>query len=376
MTEEQKRYDQIEAYLKGKMTAAEASQFEYRMLLDADLKQEVSVQKWALEALRLDYRDKLSDLIRERGREYKPANSNWKWWALGGLFLMGILAVGLFMFQNTDPVEQKIARLEKVNEPVKVIAQEKNPPISDQAGKLLEKPTKVITPVNTEGNFVGSVDTLRKFIDTVYVADHSIDTTQKLSTIPIGSLEEVHKTKIEQHDSMPVIHKVDDCLNPPKVDFEVTPAHKGYQDGTVSLFSNLEGELLFALLPFQEEFQSDRYINQVPAGKYLLKAKNGSCQFNLGSVEVPETICNPQKDYTFNVIFEQEFKLPIPDRVSGQVSIINKAGLEVFSRNFESGQQVLWNGFAQNGTDTQSGIHKLIVKTSQETCMYNVVVAK
>lgn len=378
--EEQKRYYRIETYLKGKMTDAEASQFEYQMLLDPDLKHEVSVQKWAMEALKLDYRDKLSDLIRERGNEYKPEGKTIKWWMYGAILLLGMLMGGAFIYQNSEvakPKEEKLASVivAKQEEAVVEITQTS---VSDSVTGLQKAPGEnVPQPSKADPRIFPKTDSPEPVKDTIKQLVHTeeVDTLRTTESMAKMSPEINTVNNTETIDSVHAPEK-EDCLSPPNVDFEVTPAHRGYQDGTVSIFSISGEEHLFALIPLQEGYLPNRFVKNVPAGKYELKAKTGSCFYNLGLVEVPETVCEPERDYTFNVIFDQNFRVPIPDRSSGQIKIINKAGLEVFTQHFEAGQEVIWQGNGQNGSETQSGIHKLVVKTSQETCIYNVVVAK
>lgn len=101
-------FEQIEAYLGGKLTQEEADRFEQQMAADSALQELVETHRFEREGLEYLVEEDLLEKIAQWERETPLARSpksRKKWWRGGGLGALAIilLITGWWVLQNDDP---------------------------------------------------------------------------------------------------------------------------------------------------------------------------------------------------------------------------------------------------------------------------------
>lgn len=369
MINEQARYDQIEAYLKGKMTNEERVSFENEMANDPTLNEAVMLQKVALDVLRYDHSNELKELIDQKGKTYKPKNLN-KWWLFGSLgFVLISSAVVLFYANSTvNPVEK-----DTKNE-APIVIEDKADEVTDHHNnhpeKLKSQGVNEEKPKTTEAVNVSKTDD-EQGIASVNQENPVEEVVEQEDSNKESKANDDNPLKTSENTVSTV-----DCSEVPKVTFHIEPAFAQTKTGVVTITNHSDMYLSYALIPFEENYVQQKQFDGLEAGMYQLKAKTEQCDYEIAILDVPETVCLKEKDMSFNISYERSLNIPIAESASGNMVIINKSGVEVYSRSFEKTNKLTWDGSYTNGNATQQGLHKMIIKTTKETCLYNVVVAK
>ena len=108
MSDFEARYDQIEAYLKGKLSAPERKTFEQEMAQSEALREEVAIHRMGFDVLEMDYIADVSQLIKKQTAQ--PKTRLWKWVGIG--VLVSLITAGIFV-RNGSKEEHKLDRKAK-----------------------------------------------------------------------------------------------------------------------------------------------------------------------------------------------------------------------------------------------------------------------
>lgn len=369
MNFEEIRYQQIEDYLKGKLSKEETVSFEKNIASDKNLAEEVAVQKVALQSLEMAYMQSMSTLIRNR---VQKNNTIKKYWIGGGALLLTGLLVGssYLVFTSAPKVTAK-------NE--SIINIEKNSVVNSTDGIINRN--KSNTGINPEAQ--------RNKKATVSLADSSSLTYQKnnepvhaaamhnsesaVSEIKTNKQAVVSDTKIEHQQNTSQITCPEHA---PEITVQITPS--SYDEESGSIHINMTDKWNVYLKGVNTTYENKKTFTDLSAGTYTLYVKNeNNCIFQIGSYTVTNSNCSFEKNYVFNKQFDTEWKIPAMSGATYKVSILNKGGMEVFSENVPAYGSTSWNGLNKNGEKAAIGLHKVIVTyPDNKTCIYNVVVSE
>jgi hypothetical protein len=363
------RYQKIENYLKGKLSESERISFEKEISLDSQLAQEVAVQKIALQSLEIAYMTSMSNLVRER---IQKNNTVRKYWFGGGAFLFtSLLLGGIYL----------------VTAPGKTVA------VGSPKGA-------VMNDVSYYPEFASKQDTLEKQNSSkevqISLPEEKITTSsngvieKQSAFIPDSSFISKGKTNesIPQTSSEKIIYpgaattasnefKKPSCPETaPEVSVRTTPTSLDENTGTLLITkpSNWNVYVTGANTTYENVSQ----FTDLPAGNYVVYVKNESdCAYKIGTYVVTNTNCVFEKNYMFNKQFDKEWKIPAQTSTAYKITILNKAGIEVYSENIAAHDTAIWNGLNKNGENVGIGLHKVIVTyPDNKTCIYNVVVSE
>ena len=101
------------------------------------------------------------------------------------------------------------------------------------------------------------------------------------------------------------------------------------------------------------------------------------CVYDVGDFKIEKSLCQSEKEYSFNMTYDANWRLALPQDQNVQVSIFNKLGKEVVNTTLKNENEFEWNGFYDDNQKAALGIHVVYIKSqSGKLCKYNVVVSE
>lgn len=370
MNEFEARYDQIQHYLKGRLSEEESLLFEKEMAANKWLKEEVQIQKAAFDLMERAYMAQMSTLVREQVS--KGSNSRWKKWAGLGLILVVAYSVWVSFNEEVGSLPNGLK-----GEPVKVTTENSNVDsledreiVSEVKEGNYEVNGSSDQGVEVEGLEPGRVSKVK--VDTAMVSKVFVE-REEVEDVELEMRAEQSQTT--NKESVSEDYRLeDDCLVLPNYSIQVSKAHLNSDDGMLSIDSKSKLEVSIN----GEDFVESTRFEDLQADVYdvLLRDQNG-CQFNVGAVVVERSSCGAQKNISFNVEFEESVSLPLNENYSSNIQIFNKLGLLQWEVNKDGEIAVEWGGENSQGQEVTIGNYKAIIKyESGEACIYNVVIEK
>lgn len=372
------RYQEIEDYLKGRLSESKRISFEEKISTDNQLAQEVAVQKVALQSLEMAYIQSMSDLVRNRIQKNNTAK---KYWFGGGAILFTSLLIGgayLITTINKDVYtsEKQSALVNEttvhahnsslVNGDLKIEHSSKENKKSLPQEKITVAPNGVVSIEKTSASLSDtSLVNKGKINESIYKSSYK-------QTIPPNETITIQPSTNTSEATKPIT-----CSETaPEVSVRVTPTSLDENTGT--LFITTPPNWLVYVKGVNTTYEKTHQFSDLAEGNYVVFIKNESnCMYQIGSYAVTNTNCVFEKNYVFNKQFDKEWAVPAQNSSAYRVSILNKAGIEVYNENVAAHSTANWNGLNKNGADVAIGLHKVIVTYSDnKTCIYNVVVSE
>lgn len=363
------KYDQIEAFLKGKLSDADRIAFENELQNDPELKDEVAIQKSAYRLLEQDYMQDMSKIIKAQSSIHKSRNIKRL-----GLVALAALGIGsLFLLVNNK--EEKIQKSKNIEQKQLVEAE------IETVDKNREKSNSEVKTAQKEVNQQAGKE--------IKTPSFQLEVPKELKELKIDHKAIAEKTKaIEiQNPGFGVVPPLDskpkeaektpviNCNDKPKVEAKITKASKGEADAALTLHS-ANSDLTYKLN--NGRFEAKSSFNNLSKGKYLLAAKTkDGCEYSIGTYEVQENPCLKETNYLFNPGFDTKLEIDLGVEDKYEVLIYNKLGKMVCKKEVDKSTMFEWDGNYDNLQKADMGVHVLFVKNSNgEMCKYNVVVSE
>jgi hypothetical protein len=375
MNLEEARYQEIEDYLKGNLSPEEKNSFEGRMSTDSTLSEDVAVQRVALKSLELAYIQSMSELVRERVHKNNVAK---KYWIGGSALLMTTLLVGGSYLLLTDKTESSAS-----NKSTLVTTNESNVADSNKKSEIDNNQISNTTQNKKQLNRLANTATVENRITAAPSEDSTLLNRYKIteSTNTKRIQEESLQKQIET--STPNIFKEQQAVaktacpeKAPEISVRVTPT--SYDEASGSITINTPAHWMVYLKGVNTGYENKNQFTDLAAGSYILYVQNeNKCNYQIGTYVVTNSNCSFEQNYVFNKQFDQTWNIPALTSTAFKVSILNKAGVEVFAENVAAHHTATWNGENKNGEKVAIGLHKVIITYSDnKTCIYNVVVSE
>ncbi|WP_018342721.1 hypothetical protein [Cytophaga aurantiaca] len=372
MNSEEIRYQQIEDYLKGRLSESEQISFEEQISTDKQLAQEVAVQKVALQSLEMAYIQSMSDLVRNRVQKNNTAKKYW--FGGGAILLTSILIGGAYLItqinKDVPAPEKESIQIQKTNtqhtssvnydSEIKNSSEENNRSLPQE--KITAAPNGVVSVEKTSTSLSDTSLVNKGKINESMYRSSSQKTIPPVETITIEPAKPSSTNACSE--------------TAPEVSVRVTPTSLDENTGTLLIAA--PANWLVYVKGANTTYEKTLQFSSLAEGTYIVFVKNESnCIYQIGSYAVTNTNCVFEKNYVFNKQFDKEWSIPAQNSSTYRVSILNKAGIEVYSENVAAHSTANWNGLNKNGSDVAIGLHKVIVTYSDnKTCIYNVVVSE
>lgn len=377
---DEKRYDELDAYLKGNMSATDKAQFEARLEVDSVLNEELKLLKSSREVMEFDYMMDLKANLESLAIEHKTAQ-NKKWWLLGGLAGLFILSGTTFFFYPKEESPSQNVSLDQSNDQnlggdvvqiVKEISSNEPKHIKDQPTIQHSDDHVNLAPINT--NPVQREHDVFKE-EAVAFIEKQPEELQAVKEEPPTMDQQVFEEEVVVESSNEVSAKTP-CVRP-KVSILSYGASADADNGSIVVNNQSDQELAYKLIETEEEYTQFNEIQDLKSGDYTLLAINDArCEFELGHVTIPRLPCLKERDHAFNRNYDHEWPIPTgQDTDDGHVQIIGQRGIPLYEADFQSGEELFWNGVDIQGAEMALGVYKVIISYNDgKTCLYNVVI--
>lgn len=376
---DEKRYDELDAYLKGNMSATDKVQFEARLQVDSVLNHELHLLKSSREIIEFDYMKDLKANLENLAIEHKQTQ-NKKWWFFGGMAGLFIIAGAGFFFFPVQNQSTQLVNVELQNKQIDKAVEVKK--INDKHHESLVH-TQDQPIVQHSDNHVNLAP-----IKTSQVQRNEDVESNVTSSVVAEEIEELEISEVAQEvrqqgaKEEPVIERrevtvaPDSCIRP-KVSILSYGASADADNGSIVINNESEQELIYRLSEIDDEFVQFNEFQDLESGKYTLVGKNElECEFELGEVTITRLPCLKERDQAFNKNYDQEWAIPIGQETNdGSIQIIGQRGIRLFESDFQNGEQLFWNGVDMQGAELTLGVYKVIISYNDgKTCLYNVVI--
>lgn len=355
MTNEEEKYERIERYVDRLLSAEERSAFEAEMFRDPELRREVDAYIEAQELIVdqgvLNVKLKLQEIHQSEVAKVKGK----KYYLAGAVLVMVSATLVYLLFTNTDPVQP-----EKNTTPAtdtitgttaQTIVSNKDQATTTQnnAGLKTTTTTNVQTPgLATTQNLP---QTKTNTTDTTVAS-----TTQKVVT-PVTNNDSQKDSDPVKNDP-PKADKIDCAAKPVTGSLTTRPSCSEEANGAVIVtLSSVKGgtKPYKYALEKEEEFKTSSQFTDLAPGIYkvLVKDKN-DCVYELDKAEVKTKDCTPESAFNPNV---EHWKIPAKQGFSGELRILNRANIKVYSVHLSNGYPESWNGTDNNGIALPAGVY-------------------
>ncbi len=382
MNSEYSIYERIDLYLKGQLSAEQKQKFENDLAHDHHLSKQFDIQKRAYELLSLNKLSVLHQKMKTDFNANKPVQIRRKYlfrqvvkWTL--YMLMGGLAAGgiaklavLELNDHTASIPTK-----KSNESVQVIREEmkktecqvSKEPLNE--GNLAERQqTDTVSEISDyePAKKLLTKDTLEEKIPKMLkpIQDSSThkENEEKISKKPKGQPKEQSCEQFKYSGAIKITNSPYDVVG-----------------GSVSLDEQLisggtEPFELELVDPYGREYSIDEPLNH---GSYkLIMSDVDNCQILFENILIKRSKCRSNYE---SVLYLSQMDMPWPipgvDGNSGEIRIIDKMAIELYSYKGMINEYQEWDGYDKTGQLIVPGVYKCVITYDDaETCVYDLTV--
>lgn len=377
MSDFEKRYSEIEEYLKGKLKGDALASFEAELKTNVALAEEVEVQRIARTAIEQVYLQEMSQIIREQSSRTNKGGNTWKYGIWGGAILLVVIGVLIFNnspsqkeYSSSDSKRDKIVEKKKVETKKKLAPHNKNIRPTTHDKHLPQDKKETLEVIHFDTNADGS--TIEDPQDTLITMQQTNTAQNSSVNVDTSTNEKTEHQNDDSNNTHPRIKKV-------TCDFsfaKITPqkASLGEENGGLIL-PEKEG---FYYIINNGDIETETDIDGLSIGKYTVTVSNGKeCQKNLGEFHIVESPCLKDKDYSYNIQYDDDFLIPLKENNQTEITIFSNIGRVIYKDVLENETEFEWNGQNINGENANLGLHKVVVKYNSKTsCIYNVVITE
>lgn len=340
--------EKIDDYLRGKLSRVQQADFEGQMQADPALARQVNLQKLANEIVftkgLADLKAKISADIASGKAEKK---TNWIWtWAIG----LGIVALvaSWFIFSN----KPKPVAFEEI--PITIEKAQDNPVKQEIS---LNKPSET-TISHTAPSNVKVQETKMEAGTAAPIAAKEVESEQK----PMISSPIPEETKVEHKLEVPAIiekSKVDCGVKKWHFSLQATPTCAHANDGSIEVIDKTHHQYALG----NGNFTTSKSFHHLKKGNYSVSVKDENGCVTTSEVEVYQKNCQENLEVAFNSQLET-WKVPIKESNKGEIQIFSKNGRLAFSKQWNQGEEVEWDGKNQNGDLLDRGLYSFTIHYS------------
>lgn len=343
-------YELIENYLAGRLSSDQTESFHLMLQSDADFSATFEQQKMMHEIIiddgLLQEKARLRTFDFEKG-EFKPSRKHPNYWSLGFLTIGLGIAIGTIVFWPTsdNPLPKKIAqnkRVSKINtKPKDTVKQQLT---TDTQIEILPFPSKVVIeneqnkshPVihdKTSAPLKGFVkpDTLASFVETdESTLSKRLESQKKNETLPL--LERKEKEPCSDIQIQGTIQTSRACYDE--------------LDGSISVTNPSGGQAPYKYALHDGQLKRKNHLFEKLAEGYynVFVYDNNGCSRKWEDVFVEGQDCSKGKEHIFSLSRDSEWRYPISDDTSCEITIRNKVGQIIHTEFVESGFPNAWDG--------------------------------
>ncbi len=335
-------YEAIELYLSGALPENERLLFEEQLLSDSDLQQKVEVCKTAKDLILLNKLKGLKSIMTEEQTKADQANPFNKGWTF--LVLLAVIGSGSYLLLNSNS-SSEIVKSEKTKN--NTVSTDSTPNKQESESEIKIKHIEQLPKVTLRTN-INSENQINANKNNITANTHVSDNGQE---IPLN--EHPLKSEITANTTT---ESINDFVAPPanKCEGIVISAQlivqepcsgsnnglieiKGFKGGTSPYKTTLNGLR-------SEEENVFRDLNQ---GTYRAEVTDyNGCKHQFNPLILKGKIC--KLDYDFNPGRGEEWLGPLVMQES-KLTIIDKTGNLIYSKQLANGEQSTWSGYSESG---------------------------
>lgn len=356
MNFEDKRYQQIEDFLKGNLTGPEEEAFAKEMAASPDLASRVDKHKLAeelvLEHKLLDVKSILQEEI-QKGERIKLIQ---KLVAAGvGIILAALLLS--FLIANKDKAETINQKSVPAPDTASVenLSRKQTPVLQEEKNLSVVPIEKPLLPESRKDTKVETANFITEPEQVIEIKD-SVSDNVEASNKPLQTKKD---TAITQKTDQ---QKVAD----PCADFEITArltpvaTCEGEAEGRIEISKITGGTAPYSTTITDEEGNIVTG-NNLPAGLYSVRITEGTgCSKKYKEVSISEKAC--MKEYSFNPFYGESFDIPYY-KEDGIFTVYDKSGKTWFSKTVQGTSAEKWDGSSANG-DINTGYYMFTIRYS------------
>lgn len=362
-------YEQIDRYLTKQMSGAELADFEYKIALNQELKEEVDIQIELRDVvLGASLDEELRSLMNNDMNKTTPKRLHKLWWLTGLSFVASAIIVGLIVKTDNQTVEPVLNEHVSTNTSQ---ATTKNHPAQQQQKEIKIEETN--TPIQET-----SVDQILPIEKNVLISNTAGDVPLTIAT----------RNEIDQE---PAKYSVLDSIKPlPKNEAQTSkkdlqPKKEPLQfKGKLKVQKSdnkqgngkitIDGDVFGGKPPYryfiaQDDLQNDKSFDDLAPGKYTVKAVDANTDIlQLGEAVVLESKCITDYNKSFVPAYDNYWVLPVVENNVYIFKVYNQSGI-VYEHKYEIGDENQWNGETVIGEMADVGYYRFEIKySSGEQC--------
>ena len=351
-------HEQIDRYLNNNLSEDELVQFNKSLLNDTSFKEIFEAQKEAHEMIVDNEMIKLKERMSKDLDNHGDGDSyNWGKTILLTAAISSVAVFSYLLYNNTKP-DTIVANQEEIIPTKKEIAVTN---INKEITTTEKNNTKTsITSSSLENN-----NTIGEKQPTVAENNNPVvspSTENKINTAPVVTEKIIPvpeiKNTIQEHK--PVVN-CETTVITAEVKVNYNPDDQNEATIIVDKLSVKGGSSPYSFSLNQSAFNNDNTFESVKNGNYHIhiKDKNGC----ISEIKKEITVKIPQKeiDDAFTPSMGETWSFPIKNNTDATISIINKAGLTVYSSAISGGYPSEWNGRDLNGNELNAGSYYFVV---------------
>jgi hypothetical protein len=346
-------YEIIEQFLAGELSEKDKALFEEKLREDDSLKQKVQIVKSAGNLL---LQNKLSGLksimAEEQLKAEKPSSQNIIKY---GVIILSVMITGgtVFWMAGNNQPEEKSLKFEKEiiqsnsgekTDSVQFIEIEKsrgieNEEVKEPVNKIYSNREKKSVPV--PDGLTGDKPTMES--EGHKDADVVIQTHNPDKPVDIPAVVPTER-KVQTQEKAP-----DDLCRNVKISAEIVTEEpcRGTSGGVIELKAIHGGRTPYKSSINNKESGSDSQFNNLNAGTYHIELTDANgCKHLFNAVTLHGKDCVTA--YDFNPDRGEQWEGPVVK--TSKLSILDKTGNLVYSKQMHDGEQCTWNGYSQSGT--------------------------
>lgn len=338
MKPEYELYQQIDNYLKNKLSETERQEFDQKLKVDSELQEQVDLQLLTNELIVENRFDQIFN-------NAVIANTNTKSYSkaiIGGTSILIALIGSIFLFNDKSEKDLSIK-----SNPVSVISEPKT-----------ELKTEIVKPtINKEEKIKKSIFTYSP-IDKYIEKENIEPITSNTSALEIS--EDNVIDEIKDQYKMDVI--VDICATT-KINADIFSVPSCTNDSTgkitISTTTIKGGKAPYLFGLNNSEFSNNSEFNNLKSGLYNIFIKDANnCIIEIyKEFKLVDKNCFKQLNFSFNPHMGESWNYNPGVNSNYSVKITSKNGDVVWKNNLSEDNQINWDGNNSNGGIVESGIY-------------------
>lgn len=359
-------YEQIDRYLTKQMSGDELADFERELTLNAELKEDVTIQIELRDVvIGASLNDVRSLMDKDLNESISKSGKN-KWW-LGGIGLALISSIGIFLYSTNNSVkrasEKESKTIEINKKSVLINSKKEDYPIKSTKTPLLSSNQKEEKITITTPTVIEILEDTTSSVPPLSIID------KKENQPTVSPLAKKDEQVLINTKEQPPIH----VLLPLAFQGNIKTVQEEYEKGNGQII--IEGDVTGGIPPysffiFDNELQQDKFFTNLEAGSYLVKAIDANnTTIEIGSAQIVKSKCLTDYNQSFISTYDEYWSIPAIQSSSFTFKVFSIRGL-VFEKKYEIGEETIWFGLSSNEEKLGLGYYRFEIKyENDETCL-------